>query len=87
MTAGQQDTGAADRAGEKAEKPFFEIVAGNPSPVEVGILSAIFATAQCNAVNDRDNHRGIKNDWGRYSDRLRQPFGYNPSSFLNRNQY
>lgn len=74
-------------ASDAPEKPFFEIVGGNPTPVEVGILSAVFATAQGNAVHSQENPGGIKNDWGAYEDRLRPPFGYNPSSFLNRRQY
>ena len=85
---GEQNTGAsATGAAETPEKPFFEIVGGHPSPVEVGILSAVFATAQGNAARFQENPDGIKDDWGSYEDRLRPPFGYNPSSFLNRRQY
>ena len=75
------DTAAAQ------EKPLFEIVGGNPSPVEVGILSAVIATAQGNAAHATENPYEIKNDWGSYEDRLRPPFGYNPNSFLNRRSY
>lgn len=82
---GEQSRDASDAA--KPEKPFFEIVGGNPTPVEVGILSAVFATAEGNAEHFQENPVGIKNDWGSYEDRLRPPFGYNPSSFLNRRQY
>jgi len=70
-----------------ASSPFFEVVRGNPTAVEVGVLSAILATAQGNAVSAGDSPTGVKNDWGSYSDRLRPPSGYNPSSFLNRRQY
>lgn len=87
MTAGQGDSAAAGTDPAATEKPFFQIVRGNPTPVEVGILSAVFATAQGNAAHSQDTPGGIKDDWGRYDDRLRQPFGYNPSSFLNRTQY
>jgi len=69
------------------EKPFFEVVGGNPTPTEVGILSAVFATAQGNAAHASEHDTGIKDDWGSYDDRLRRPFGYSPSSFLNRRQY
>ena len=69
-----------------AEKPFFEVVGGNPSATEVGILAAVFATAQGNAAHG-GHDTGIKNDWGAFEDRLRPPFGYNPNSFLNRRQY
>ena len=72
---------------EKPTVPFFRVEGGNPTPTEVGILSAVFATAQGNAAHGDDRRTGIKNDWGSYEDRLRQPFGYNPSSFLNRRQY
>ena len=69
------------------EKPLFEVVGGNPTPVEVGILSAVIATAQGNAAHASEDPYGIKDDWGSYEDRLRSPFGYNPSSFLNRRSY
>ena len=82
MTGDQQQ----DRAGQ-AEKPLFSVVSGNPTPTEVGILSAVFATAQGNAVHANEHDTGIKDDWGSYEDRLRPPFGYNPSSFLNRRHY
>ncbi|MGN0099713.1 MAG: acyl-CoA carboxylase subunit epsilon [Dietzia sp.] len=81
MTAEKQQDGT-----DKPEKPFFEIVGGNPSATEVGVLAAVFATAQGNAANG-EHDTGIKNDWGAYEDRLRPPFGYNPNSFLNRRQY
>ena len=85
---GEQSTGTgAAGAADTPEKPFFEIVGGNPSPVEVGILSAVFATARGNAMRFQENPDGIKDDGGSYEDRLRPPFGYNPSSFLNRRQY
>ncbi|WP_010542033.1 acyl-CoA carboxylase subunit epsilon [Dietzia alimentaria] len=85
MTAEQnsESTGGT----EKPTAPFFRIEGGNPTPTEVGILSAVFATAQGNAAHQGERRTGIKNDWGSYEDRLRPPFGYNPSSFLNRRQY
>ena len=49
------------------EKPFFEIVGGNPSPVEVGILSA-FATAQGNAALPGEPPSGSRTT-GAYEDR------------------
>ena len=52
----------------------------------MGILAAVFATAQGNAAHG-GHDTGIKNDWGAFEDRLRPPFGYNPNSFLNRRQY
>ncbi|AVM64752.1 acyl-CoA carboxylase subunit epsilon [Dietzia cinnamea] len=81
MTGDQQQDRAAG-----AEKPFFEVVGGDPSATEVGILAAVFATAQGNAAHG-GHDTGIKNDWGALEDRLRPPFGYNPNSFLNRRQY
>lgn len=83
--AGKPETTAGSAAGSAA--PFFEIVGGNPSAVEVGILSAVLATAQGNAAHAGESPTGIKDDWGSYEDRLRPAFGYNPSSFLNRRQY
>lgn len=81
MTAEKQQDGA-----DKPEKPFFEVEGGNPTATEVGILAAVFATAQGNAAHG-GHDTGIKNDWGALEDRLRPPFGYNPNSFLNRRQY
>ena len=85
MTAEQntESTGGT----EKSAEPFFRIESGNPTATEVGILSAVLATAQGNAAHQDEGRSGIKNDWGSYADRLRPPFGYNPSSFLNRRQY
>ncbi|MDX2356697.1 acyl-CoA carboxylase subunit epsilon [Dietzia sp. PP-33] len=73
--------------GEKPAAPFFEVVRGNPTAVEVGVLSAVLATAQGNAVHEGESPTDIKDDWGSYEERLRPPFGYNPTSFLNRRQY
>lgn len=73
--------------GRTSETPFFEITRGNPTPLEVGVLSAVFATAQGNAAHADGHDTGTRNDWGAYEDKLRPPFGYNPSSFLNRRVY
>lgn len=81
MTGEQQQDGSG-----RPSAPFFEITRGNPTATEVGILAAVFATAQGNASHASQD-TGIKDDWGSYEDRLRPPFGYNPSSFLNRRQY
>lgn len=81
---------AAEQQPEKKnapESPFFEITRGEPTHTEVAVLSAVFATAQGNAMHADHDSGGIKNDWGALADRLRPPFGYNPSSFLNRRQY
>lgn len=88
MTAVEQQPDGEKKGEEKkADAPFFEVVRGNPTAVEVGILSAVLATAQGNAVHEGEFPTGIKDDWGSYDDRLRPPFGYNPTSFLNRRQY
>ncbi|MDV8000902.1 acyl-CoA carboxylase subunit epsilon [Rhodococcus sp. IEGM 1408] len=95
MTAAEQQSGTVGSTGTgentdtsgKPTAPFFQILRGNPSPVEVGILSAVLATAQGNSVHSGEFPTGIKDDWGSYEDRLRPAFGYNPSSFLNRRQY
>ena len=87
---GEQQSGSqkADQpTDKKATTPFFEVVRGNPTPTEVGILAAVFATAEGNAAHQAEHPTGIKNDWGAYEERLRPPFGYNPNSFLNRRQY
>jgi len=68
-------------------KPYFAITRGNPTPVEVGILSAVFATAEGNAAYAAEHDTGIRDDWGDVNDKLRTPFGYSPGSFLNRRQF
>ena len=88
MTAAEQQQDAEKSAtDDKAAAPFFQVVRGNPTAVEVGILAAVLATAQGNAVHQGEFPTGIKDDWGSYEDRLRPPFGYNPTSFLNRRQF
>ena len=72
---------------QKTTAPFFQVISGNPTPTEVGVLAAVFATAEGNAAHQAEHPTGIKNDWGAYEDKLRPPFGYNPNSFLNRRQY
>lgn len=86
MTAAEQHPGAdgTPAAGDPPSAPFFQVVRGNPGPVEVGILTAVLATAQGNAAGAGEYPTGVKDDWGSYEDRLRPAFGYNPSSFLNR---
>lgn len=91
MSRGAEDSArAVSTSGEEGAapaKPFFEVTRGNPTPVEVGILSAVFATAEGNAAHAAEHDTGIRDDWGSLDDRLRTPFGYNPSSFLNRRQF
>ena len=84
---GAQNPEDSTPAGKKTPAPYFEIVRGNPTPTQVGVLAAVFATAEGNAVHQAEHPTGIKDDWGAYEDRLRPPFGYNPNSFLNRRQY
>lgn len=91
MSLGAQDSAQASRSGAEGEPkpkaPYFEVTGGNPTDEQVGILAAVFATAEGNAARAGERRDGIKNHWGSYADRLRPPFGYNPSSFLNRRQY
>lgn len=83
MTAPEQQPEKKDAP----DAPFFEITRGGPTPTEVAVLSAVFATAQASSMHTDPRAGGVKDDWGSYEDRLRPPFGYNPSSFLNRRQY
>ncbi|MBB1044592.1 acyl-CoA carboxylase subunit epsilon, partial [Dietzia sp. DQ11-44] len=72
MTAAEQQQAAENTAveneatEEKAAAPFFQVVRGNPTAVEVGILAAVLATAQGNAVHQGEFPTGIKDDWGSY---------------------
>ena len=91
MSLGAQDSAQASRTDSGVQSPpatpYFEVVGGNPTDEQVGVLAAVFATAEGNAARAGERRDGIRNDWGSYEDRLRTPFGYNPSSFLNRRQY
>jgi len=85
---GAGDGSGAEKSAEKStEKPYFTVTRGNPGPVELGVLAAVFATAEGNAVSAGERSAGVRDDWGSYEDRLRTPFGYNPSSFLNARRY
>lgn len=74
-----QDSGHA--SGNPA--PYFEIVGGNPTAEQVGILSAVFALAEGNAaIAARNPSPGIRNDWGRPAEKARGVFWNSTSSFL-----
>lgn len=69
----QQGTGSA----------YFEIVGGNPTAEQVGILTAVFALAEGNAeVAARNPSPGTRNDWGRAAEKTRGVFWNSTSSFL-----
>ena len=81
------DRNSSTGEGTRENAPFFSVTRGNPTPTEVGVLAAVLATAQGNAIAAGEDRSGVKDDWGRLEDRLRSPFGYNPSSFLNARRY
>lgn len=67
-----------------APRPYFEVVRGNPTPEQVGILTAVFATAEGNAaVAARNPDSGARNDWGRSAEKTRGVFWNSTSSYLN----
>lgn len=69
--------------GQGAASPYFEIVGGNPTAEQVGILSAVFALAEGNAaVAARNPSPGTRNDWGLAAEKTRGVFWNSTSSFL-----
>lgn len=92
MSLGAQDSARASRTtngdGESdvPAKPYFEITGGNPSAEEVGILAAVFAAAEGNAVSAGEQP-GLRDDWGAIEDKLRTPYGYTPSSYVNSRRF
>lgn len=66
------------------QKPFFEIVGGNPTPEQVGILTALFATAEGNAVVAARNPVSAlpRDAWGKPSSKVRGVFWKSTNSFL-----
>lgn len=90
MSRGAKDAAQASRTtGDEASPaaPFFEITGGNPTAEQVGVLAAVFATAQGNAAHGDAGGTAIRNNWGALEDRLRSQFGYNPNSFINKRSY
>lgn len=67
----------------EAASPYFEIVGGNPTAEQVGILTAVFALSEGNAqIAARNPSPGIRNDWGLAAEKTRGVFWNSTSSFL-----
>ncbi|WP_333618983.1 acyl-CoA carboxylase subunit epsilon [Dietzia sp.] len=66
------------------QRSFFEIVRGNPTPEQVGILTALFATAEGNAAIAARNPVSTepRDSWGSAPSRVRGVFWKSTNSFL-----
>lgn len=69
---------------EASQKPFLQVLSGNPDETQVAALTVLFAglaaasAASTEATKDR-------NQWGNLEERLQRPVNYNPSAFQNVN--
>lgn len=78
MTGAENTEAAASHS-----KTLFEVVKGNPTPEQVGVLAAVFASASANAqVAAMNPDEGVRNDWGRPAERTRGVFWTSTSAFL-----
>ncbi|WP_407649916.1 acyl-CoA carboxylase subunit epsilon [Gordonia pseudamarae] len=64
------------------ERPFLQVVKGNPTDEEAAALTVVLAAA---AGNGDSPEPQVRNDWGNYEERLRQPWGM-PTSFTHRHR-
>lgn len=83
MTGAQDNPKRHSTAETANTSPYFEVVRGNPTAEQIGILSAVFAVAEGNnAVAARNPSPGVRNDWGRPAEKARGVFWNSTSSFL-----
>lgn len=69
-----------------AEKPFLQIVSGNPTDQEVAALTVVFAgLANAAAAQQMVSASKDRNNWGNLDERLSRPNTFNPSAFQNVN--
>ena len=69
-----------------AEKPFLQIVSGNPTDQEVAALTMVFAgLAKAAAAEQMASASKDRNHWGNPEERLSRPTTFNPSAFQNVN--
>ena len=66
----------------KPERPFLQVVKGNPTDEETAALTVVLAVA---AGNGGTPEPEVRNDWGNYAERLRGTWGM-PTSFTHRHR-
>jgi len=66
----------------KPERPFLQVVKGNPTDEETTALTVVLAVA---AGNGGTPEPEVRNDWGNYAERLRGTWGM-PTSFTHRHR-
>lgn len=74
------DTATGDTAtgDQQPERPFLQVVKGNPTDEETAALTVVLAAAAGNGGGTPEPE--VRNDWGNYEERLRRPWGM-PTSF------
>ena len=60
------------------ERPFLQVVKGNPTDEETAALTVVLAAAAGGGGGTPEPE--VRNDWGNYEERLRGPWGM-PTSF------
>lgn len=69
---------------EAPQKPFLQVLSGNPDDTQVAALTVLFAGLASSAAASQEAER-IRNQWGSLEERLQRPMTYNPNAFQNVN--
>ncbi|ALC05168.1 hypothetical protein CDES_03580 [Corynebacterium deserti GIMN1.010] len=67
------------------EKPFLQVVSGNPNDAEVAALTMVFAGLAQAAAAEQATQSRDRDNWGNLDERLSRPTTFNPSAFQNVN--
>lgn len=69
---------------EAPQKPFLQVLSGNPDDTQVAALTVLFAGLASSAAGAQAPERD-RNHWGNLEERLQRPTTYNPTAFQNVN--
>lgn len=66
------------------QKPFLQVLSGNPDDTQVAALTVLFA-GLASAAASQEAAEKDRNRWGSLEERLQRPATYNPNAFQNVN--
>ncbi len=69
---------------EAPQKPFLQVLSGNPDDTQVAALTVLFAGLASSAAASQEAEVN-RNQWGNLEERLQRPATYNPNAFQNVN--
>lgn len=69
---------------EVPQKPFLQVLSGNPDDAQVAALTVLFA-GMASASASSEEAQQDRNQWGSLEERLQRPVSYNPNAFQNVN--